>query len=316
MGTYVVRRVASAILVLAIVSVLTFLIFEVIPNGNPALRLAGRTATPANIAAIERTYGFNKPVYVQYLRTMDQIFTGRIISYAQHVNVLAQIRADLPVTVSLVLGAFVIWIALGTLLGLIAGYRAGSKLDTLITVINFGGISAPAFVIGYVLIYLLSFQIHVFPASGYAGIAHPVSWAEHLVMPWFSLAILYIGIYAQVLRASVIDTLGEDFVRTARAKGLPRRRVAVSHVLRASLLSIVALSGLDLAAVLGGSAILTETVFNLPGIGNYAGASIAALDEPPILVITMFGAFTVVLFSAIADIAYAVLDPRIRMDRP
>lgn len=316
MGTYVVRRVASAILVLAIVSVLTFLIFEVIPNGNPALRLAGRTATPANIAAIERTYGFNKPVYVQYLRTMDQIFTGRIISYAQHVNVLAQIRADLPVTVSLVLGAFVIWIALGTLLGLIAGYRAGSKLDTLITVINFGGISAPAFVIGYVLIYLLSFQIHVFPASGYAGIAHPVSWAEHLVMPWFSLAILYIGIYAQVLRASVIDTLGEDFVRTARAKGLPRRRVAVSHVLRASLLSIVALSGLDLAAVLGGSAILTETVFNLPGIGNYAGASIAALDEPPILVITMFGAFTVVLFSAIADIAYAMLDPRIRMDRP
>jgi peptide/nickel transport system permease protein len=316
MGTYVVRRAASAILVLAIVSILTFLIFEVIPNGNPALRLAGRTATPANIAAIERTYGFNKPVYVQYLRTMDQIFTGRIISYAQHVNVLAQIRADMPVTVSLVLGAFVIWITLGTLLGLIAGYRAGGKLDTLITVINFGGISAPVFVIGYVLIYLLSFQTHLFPASGYAGIADPLSWAGHLAMPWFSLAILYIGIYAQVLRASVIDTLGEDFVRTARAKGLPGRRVALSHVLRASLLPIVALSGLDLAAVLGGSAILTETVFNLPGIGNYAGASIAALDEPPILVITMFGAFAVVLFSAIADIAYAVLDPRIRMDRP
>jgi peptide/nickel transport system permease protein len=182
-------------------------------------------------------------------------------------------------------------------------------------VINFGGISAPVFVIGYVLIYLLSFQIHLFPASGYAGIAHPLSWAEHLVLPWFSLAILYIGIYAQVLRASVIDTLGEDFVRTARAKGLPGRRIALSHVLRASLLPIVALSGLDLAAVLGGSAILTETVFNLPGIGNYAGESIAALDEPPILVITLFGAFAVVLFSAIADIAYAVLDPRIRMDR-
>lgn len=315
MGTYVVRRCGSAILVLVIVSILTFLIFEVIPNGNPALRLAGRTATPANIAAIEKAYGFNKPIYVQYLRTMDQIFTGRIISYAQHVNVLQQIRADLPVTVSLVLGAFLIWIALGALLGLVAGYRAGGRVDTLITAINFGGISAPVFVIGYVLIYLLSFQTHLFPAGGYAGIAHPLSWAEHLVLPWFSLATLYIGIYAQVLRASVIDTLGEDFVRTARAKGLPGRRVALSHVLRASLLPIVALSGLDLAAVLGGSAILTETVFNLPGIGNYAGESIAALDEPPILVITLFGAFAVVLFSAIADIAYAVLDPRIRMDR-
>jgi peptide/nickel transport system permease protein len=316
MRTYILRRLASMVLVLVIVSILTFLIFEAIPNGNPALRLAGRTATPANIAAVERAYGFNKPLYVQYLRTMDQIFTGKIISYAQHINVLDQIRADLPVTLSLVLGAFVLWILLGTALGLVAGYRAGAAVDTLITVINFGGISAPAFVIGYLLIYLLSFRTHLFPASGYVGIADPLAWADHLVMPWFSLAILYVGIYAQVLRASVIDTLNEDFVRTAVAKGLSRRRVAVRHVLRASLLSIVALSGLDLAAVLGGSAILTETVFNLPGIGNYAGQSISALDEPPILVITLFGAFAVVVFSAVADIGYAMLDPRIRMDRP
>jgi peptide/nickel transport system permease protein len=315
MGTYIARRLTSMVLVLAIVSLLTFLIFDAIPNGNPALRMAGRTATPTEIAAVEQTYGFNKPIYVQYLRTMDQIFTGRIISYAQHVNVLDQIRADLPVTASLVLGAFVIWIILGLLLGLTGGYRAGGKVDTLITVVNFGGISAPVFVVGYLMIYLLSFRIHLFPASGYAGLSDPLSWADHLIMPWFSLAISYVGVYAQVLRASVVDTLNEDFVRTARAKGLSGRRVAVRHVLRASLMSIVALSGLDLAAVLGGSAILTETVFNLPGIGNYAGQSIGALDEPPIMVITLFGAFAVVLLSAIADVVYVMLDPRIRMAR-
>jgi peptide/nickel transport system permease protein len=315
MGLYIARRLASAFLVLVIVSILTFGIFDVIPDGNPALRLAGRTASPAQIAAVERTYGFNRPVYIQYLRTMDQIFTGKIISYAQHVNVVDQIKADLPVTASLVLGAFVIWISLGLLLGLIGGYRAGGVIDTSITVLNFGGISAPVFVIGYLMIYLLSFQIHLFPASGYAGISHPLSWADHLIMPWLSLAIAYIGIYAQVLRANVVDTLNEDFVRTARAKGLSGRRIAVRHVLRASLMSVVALSGLDLAAVLGGSAILTETVFNLPGIGNYAGQSIGALDEPPIMVITLFGAFAVVLFSTAADVLYALIDPRIRMER-
>lgn len=313
MGAFILRRTASALVVLFVVSVLTFLIFFAIPNGNPALRLAGRTATPANVAAIERIYGFDKPIWVQYLRTMKQIFTGRIVSYEQGVNVLSQLRADLPVTASLVLGAFVVWIVLGILLGMIGAYRAGGKIDTLITVINFGGISAPVFVVGYLMIYLLSFKVHAFPSSGYVGLADPLSWADHLVMPWFSLAILYIGIYAQVLRGSVIDNLNEDFVRTARAKGLSARRVAVRHVLRTSLLSIVALSGMDLAAVLGGSAILTETVFNLPGIGNYAGSSIAALDEPPIVVITLFGAFAVVIFSAVVDVVYAVLDPRIRM---
>ncbi|MGO9661416.1 MAG: ABC transporter permease [Acidimicrobiales bacterium] len=313
MGRFLLRRLASAAVVLFTVSVLTFLIFEVIPNGNPALRLAGRTATPANIAAVERAYGFNKPVYVQYLRTMEQVFTGRIVSYAQNLNVVSQIRQDLPVTASLVLGAAVIWLFLGIVLGLTAGLHAGGKIDKAITVLNFFGISAPSFVIGYVLIYVLSFTLHVFPSSGYVGLSDPLSWADHLVMPWFSLAILYTGIYAQVLRASVVDTLNEDHVRTARAKGLRRRRVLVHHVLRTSLIPIVSLSGLDIAAVLGGSAIIIEVVFNLPGIGNYASQAIGALDVPPVLVITLFGSFAVVTFSTIADILYAALDPRIRV---
>jgi peptide/nickel transport system permease protein len=312
MGRFLLRRLASAAVVLFTVSVLTFLIFEVIPNGNPALRLAGRTATPANIAAVEKAYGFNKPVYVQYLKTMEEVFTGRIVSYAQNLNVVSQVRQDLPVTASLVLGAAVVWLVLGIVLGLTAGLHAGGPIDKAITVLNFLGISAPSFVIGYVLIYLLSFKLHVFPSSGYVGLSDPLGWADHLVMPWFSLAILYTGIYAQVLRASVVDTLSEDHVRTANAKGLSRRRVLVHHVLRTSLIPIVSLSGLDIAAVLGGSAIIIEVVFNLPGIGNYASQAIGALDVPPVLVITLFGAFAVVIFSTVADILYAALDPRIR----
>ena len=313
MARFILRRLASSLVVLFAVSILTFLIFEAIPNGSPALRMAGRTATPANIAAVTKAYGFDKPLYQQYLKTMDQIFTGRIQSYTEHVNVFSQIRQDLPVTASLVLGAAAIWLIIGVTLGLIGGYRAGGKIDTGITVINFIGISAPSFVIGFILIYVLSFKVHVFPSSGYVGLAHPLRWADHLIMPWFCLAILYIGIYAQVLRANVIDTLNEDYVRTARAKGLTRRQVRIHHVLRTSLIPVVSLSGLDIAAVLGGGAIVIETVFNLNGVGQYAGQSIGALDVPPVLTITMLGAFAVVAFIAIVDVIYAALDPRIRL---
>lgn len=313
MARFLLRRLVSAVFVLFSVSVLTFLIFEVIPNGNPALRLAGRTATPANIAAVEKAYGFNRPLYDQYGRMMEEVFTGKVVSYAQGLNVVSQLRQELPVTASLVLGAAVLWIFFGILLGSVAGLHAGRKLDTGITVLNFVGISAPSFVIGYVLIYFLSFKLHVFPAGGYVGLADPLGWADHLAMPWASLAVLYTGIYAQVLRSSVVGALGQDHVRTARAKGLSRRRVVVHHVMRTSLIPIVSLSGLDIAAVLGGSAIIVEVVFDLPGIGNYASQSIGALDVPPVMVITLFGAFAVVLFSALADIAYALLDPRIRL---
>ncbi|HLH99147.1 MAG TPA: ABC transporter permease [Acidimicrobiales bacterium] len=310
---FALKRLASMVVVLFVVSALTFVIFQAMPNGNPALRMAGRTATQANIEAITKQFGFNKPIYVQYWRTMQQIFTGQISSYVNgQVNVLGQIKADLPVTLSLVLGAFVIWFVVSVILGLIGGYRAGKGIDTAITTFNFAGISAPVFVIGDILIYLFAFKTHIFPASGYVGIANPLGWAWHLVLPWISLAILYIGIYSQVLRSRVVDALGEDFVRTARAKGLSARRIALHHVLRTSLIPVVALSGLDIAGVLGGGAILTETVFNLPGVGYYAGTSIASLDVPPVMVITIFGAFLVVLFSAFADILYAVLDPRIR----
>ena len=308
-----IKRLASAIVVLFAVSILTFLIFVAIPNGDPALRLAGRTATPATIAQVRHSYGFDKPIYVQYLKTMNQIFTGKIQSYTQHVSVFSQIKRGLPATLSLAIGAAIIWMVVGIVLGVIGALRAGKATDVAITTVSFVGISAPSFVVGAILLYLLTYKATIFPAGGYIPLTtDPLSWAQHLILPWFTLAILYIGVYAQVLRSSVLEAMTTDAVRTARAKGLSPRRVLIKHVLRVSLIPIVSLWGLDFAAVIGGSTLVVEVVFNLNGIGQYAANSVRSLDVPPVLVVTLLGAFFVIFMNAIVDVLYAVLDPRIR----
>jgi peptide/nickel transport system permease protein len=314
MARFLVRRLISTVLVLVAISILTFLIFQAIPNGDPAQRLAGRTATPETVQAIRRTWGFDKPIYVQYAKTMKKIFTGSVISYTQQVNVVDQIRRDVPVTLSLALGAGVIWLALGVLFGVLAAVTAGRAVDRALTVRSLIGVSTPVFFIGAVMLYYLAFKVRLFPNGGYVGLTDdPVQWLYHMIMPWTALSILFIGFYSRVLRSNLLDAMGEDYVRTARAKGIGERRVLVRHVLRNSMIPIISLWGLDFAAVVGGGAILTESVFNLPGVGQYAAQSIGQLDVPPVLVITMFGAFFVVLLSAVVDVLYALLDPRIRL---
>ena len=314
MARFLVRRLASMAIVLIAISILTFLIFQAIPNGDPAQRLAGRTATPENVQAIRHSWGFDKPIYVQYGKTMEKIFTGNVVSYTQQVNVVDQIRRDVPVTLSLALGAGVIWLALGVLFGVLAAVSAGKLLDRALTVLSLIGISTPVFFIGAVMLYYLAFKVRLFPNGGYVGLTDdPVQWLYHMILPWTALSILFIGFYSRVLRSNLLDVMGEDFVRTARAKGISSRRVLVRHVLRNSMIPVISLWGLDFAAVVGGGAILTESVFNLPGVGQYAAQSIGQLDVPPVLVITMFGAFFVVVLSAIVDVLYAVLDPRIRL---
>ncbi|HEX4018277.1 MAG TPA: ABC transporter permease [Frankiaceae bacterium] len=311
---FITRRLASAVIVLFLVSVLTFLIFVAIPNGDPALRLAGRTATAADIASVRHNFGFDKPIWVQYWKIMQQIFNGSIQSYTQHVTVFSQIKRGLPATLSLAIGAAIIWMILGVLFGVIGALRAGKAADVTITTVSFIGISAPPFVVGALLLYFFTFKSHIFPAGGYVSLtSDPAQWFVHLVLPWFTLAILYIGVYAQVLRSSVLDALTTDAVRTAYAKGLSRRRVLIKHVLRVSLIPIVSLWGLDFAAVIGGSTLIVEVVFNLNGIGQYAAQSVRSLDVPPVLVVTLLGAFFVIVMNAIVDILYAVLDPRIRV---
>lgn len=319
MLVFAARRLVAMVLVLFAISALTFLIFQVIPDGDPALRLAGKLATPQEVRDVRIQWGFNKPVWVQYVRMMEQIFTGKVISYTQRVNVIEQIGEDLPATISLTVGASVLWLMLGVGLGVLGALlaqrgRVARGADRLLGAVAMTGISMPAFLLGDILLFYLGYKLHAFPLGGYVPLTEdPLRWFTHLVLPWLSLTVLFAGFYSRVLRASVLDTIGESYVATARSKGISPRRVMVFHVLRNSLLPIVSLWGLDFAAVLGGGALLTETVFNLHGVGQYAAESTQRLDIPPILVITMLTAFLVVVLSTVTDLIQAALDPRVRL---
>ncbi|MDX6639965.1 MAG: peptide/nickel transport system permease protein [Solirubrobacteraceae bacterium] len=314
MGRFVVRRLASMVVVLIAISMLTFLIFQAIPNGDPAQRLAGRTATPENVRAVRKTWGFDKPIYTQYWLTMKKIANGSVVSYTQSLNVEDEIRRDLPVTLSLALGAGVIWLFFGIVFGMLSALTAGRWLDRALTILSLIGVSTPVFLLATVMLYFFAFKLRIFPNGGYVKLTDdPIQWLNHLIMPWTALSVLFIGFYSRVLRSNILDTINEDYVRTARAKGLSERRVIVRHVVRNSLIPIISLWGLDFAAVVGGGAILTESAFNLPGVGQFAAESVQKLDVPPVLVIVMFGAFFVVLLAAVIDVLYALLDPRIRL---
>jgi peptide/nickel transport system permease protein len=314
MGRYILRKAISVVLVLFAISVLTFLIFQVIPNGDPAQRMAGRLADEQQIQDVRETWGFDKPIYVQYVNTMKLIFTGEVVSYTQQLNVMDQIKRDLPATISLAIGASILWLVIGVLFGILSALHAGKKIDTSLTVLAMIGVSMPVFFLGAMGVYFFGYKLNLLPVSGYVGITqNPWQWFTHLLMPWIVLSILYVGIYSRVMRGSILDTMNEDYVRTARAKGLGERQVMLKHVLRNSMIPVISLFGLDFAAVIGGAAILTESIFNLQGVGQYAAESVDRLDVPPVLVITMLGAFAVVVISAIVDVIFAYLDPRIRL---
>jgi peptide/nickel transport system permease protein len=313
--TFIVRRLIGALLVLIAVSFITYLIFVKIPGGDPAFRIAGRTATAQNIEDIREKLRLNDPFYEQYWAMMKSLFNGTLVSYSSQLNVVDQIKSGIPATFSLCIGAAVIWLFFGILVGIISAVTAGRWSDRVITVLALIGISLPVFWLGLIARYFFA-QGHPFafmPDGGYVPFtSNPWEWFTHLLMPWWVLAILFIGFYGRVLRSNILDTINEDYVRTAKAKGLPYRRVMVKHVLRNSLIPIVTLFGLDFAAVIGGSAILTETVFDLKGVGWYAAQAVQDLDLPPIMGVTIYATFFIVLFSVVVDLAYAWLDPRIR----
>jgi len=315
MAPFVVRRLAGMIAVLFAISVIVFLIFNVIPNSDPAQRMAGKNATPQLIANITEEWGFDEPLPEQYLKTMELIFTGELVSYSSRLDVDEEIRKGLPATASLCIGAAVIWMFFGILFGYLSAMRAGRLTDRVLTALALAGISMPVFLLASVFLYYLTFRVELFPSSGYVPLTeNPLDWAYHLILPWTTLAVLFVGFYSRVLRSNMLEAMNEDYVRTARAKGLDERRVMTRHVLRNSLIPIVTLFGLDFAAVIGGGAIITESIFSLGGVGQYAADSISNLDLPPIMAVTLFGAFFVVLFNTVVDIVYAYLDPRIRLE--
>jgi peptide/nickel transport system permease protein len=296
------------------VTVATFAVFFAIPGGEPERRIAGRTADPTTLAQVRRDFGLDEPAWEQYWLLMRRTADGTLISYTDRTNVREEVVRGIPATASLVVGAAIIWVVLGVLLGVAAARWAGRWPDRVLRGLSTLAISLPVFWVAAVSLYYLTSRHSVLPPGGYVPLTDdPLRWAEHLVLPWLVLALPFVGLYGRLLRSSLLDTLGEDHVRAAEAKGLRAGQVMWRHVLRNAMLPLVALFGLDLGAALGGGAILTEAVFGLQGVGQYAADAVGALDLPPVMGTTIYAAVFIVLFSALADIVYAGLDPRVRM---
>jgi len=314
MARFIARRLVGMVAVLFAVSLIVFVVFTVLPNTNPAQLLAGKNATPTLVKSIEDEWGFNDSLPEQYLTMMKKIFTGELTSYKPRIPVDEQIVDGIPATFSLTIGAAVIWLFFGLLLGYISALRAGSWIDRLLTGFSIAGISIPVFLIAPVFLYLFTYKFEIFPNAQYVPLSDdPGEWFMHLFLPWITLAILSIGFYNRVLRSNMLDVMNEDYVRTARAKGLSERQVMTRHVLRNSLIPIVTLFGLDFGATIAGTAIITETFYSIEGVGLYAAEAVQKFELPPIMGVAMYGAFFVVIVNAIVDIAYAYLDPRVRL---
>lgn len=320
MLAFVGKRLASTVLILFAISALTFLIFFATPGVDPAARIAGRNADPQTVAQVRTSFGLDRPLPVRYALMMKHLFVdGDLTSYVNRgQQVLPQITAAIPVTLSLVVGAAVLWMLLGTAMGTLAASSRGRVVDPLLSVLGLVGVSMPVYWLGEVVNLLTQSRLHLslfrwVPSLGYVPLTQDVGqWALHLLFPWLTLAILYAGIYARVLRGELISALSEDYVRTARAKGLSERRVLLKHALRCSLIPIVSLFGLDFGALVGGSALLTEVVFSLPGLGNLTYNALQNTDLPVIISAVVYAAFFIVLANALVDVGYARLDPRVR----
>lgn len=308
------RRLVSMLLVMFAVSVLVFLIFNAIPGGDPARRMAGPEAGDTQVEVIRREWGFDEPLPVQYLNTMEKLFGGDLVSYLNRLDVREEIGKGLPRTLSLALGAALLFIVAGVGIAVLTALRAGGTTDRLLSGLALAGVAIPGFWLAAMMSHYLGFELGLFPNSGYVPLTEdPVRWLWHMVLPWTALAILFTGVYARVLHVRILEAMNEDYARTARAKGLSERRVILHHALRNAMIPVVALWGLDVGAIIGGGAILIETIFNLQGVGQYAADSLEQLDLPPIMAVTLYGAFFIVILNTIADLAQAWLDPRVRV---
>jgi peptide/nickel transport system permease protein len=300
--------------VLFAVSVLVFLIFTAIPGGDPAARIAGEHATESQLEVIRHDWGFDRSSPVQYAEMMEKLFGGELISYFSRLNVRAEIWKGVPRTLSLALGAALLWLVGGVSLGVLTAVRAGQTTDRVLSALAVVGVSIPAFWLAAVMSHYLGFELGLFPNAGYVPLTRdPAQWAWHMALPWIALTILFVGVYARVLQVAILEAMHSDYVRTARAKGVSERRVVLRHALRNALIPVVALWSLDFGAVIGGGAILIETIFNLGGVGQYAYSSLQQLDLPPIMAVSLYGAFFIVILNTAADLIHAALDPRVRV---
>jgi peptide/nickel transport system permease protein len=332
---YIIRRTLAALVLLLVVSAVTFGIFFLLPRlaGETADQLAaqyiGKNPSPEAMEAIKKNLGFDQPVYIQFGRFVKQLFVGAQYkfgpdattchvpcfgySFKNHLEVWPEISSRLPVTLSLAFGAAVLWVLSGVATGVVSALRPRSFFDRISMGVALAGVSLPIFFTGALLLFLFSYQWPVFDNLHYVNFTDdPLSWARNLVLPWIALAFLYSALYARLTRAGMLETMNEDYIRTARAKGLVEHKVVVRHGLRAALTPILTIFGMDLGLLLGG-AVITEQVFSLQGIGAFAVSAIADNDLPKILGVTMVAAFFIVLCNLLVDLLYAAVDPRVRL---
>jgi peptide/nickel transport system permease protein len=331
---FIIRRLIMTVFLLLLVSMITFAIFFLVPRlaGQTAYQLAaqyvGRNPIPSEIKAVEVKLGLNAPLYLQYGRYIKGIVAGihynngTDISYCpfpcfgysfrNQQPVWPQLISDAPVTLSIAVGAAVLWLIGGVSIGVLSALRRGSFFDRLSMGVALAGVSLPVFFTGLIALELFSYHWPIFPNVHFVPLTeNPLLWARNLILPWVTLAFLYAALYARLTRAGMLETMGEDYIRTARAKGLAERKVVVKHGLRAALTPIVTIFGLDLGLLLGG-AILTETTFSFPGLGQFTILAIQNQDLPEIMGVVMIASFFIVIANMIVDILYAVVDPRVR----
>jgi peptide/nickel transport system permease protein len=316
-GAYIVRRVLWAILLLLVVSFLTFVIFNVFPSADPAALRAGRNATPALVEQIRRNLGLDKPFYTQYWYYLKGLVEHFNLGYSYYnsESVKSEIFSRLPATISVTVGGFIVWMLIGIPVGIVSAIKPRSILDRVMMGGSLVAISAPVYFLGLVSLFLFAKgtgQLQWFGAAGsYVPISqNPGTWFDSLILPWLTLSAAFAAFYARMTRGNLIETMHEDYIRTARAKGLRESRVITKHGLRAALTPIVTMAGMDIGLLLGG-AILTEIVFNIPGVGRYAYLAITNSDLPAIQGTVLFGAFFIVFANLFVDILYAFLDPRV-----
>jgi peptide/nickel transport system permease protein len=316
---FLVFRIGQSILVLWAASVAVFLLFFVGPGPNQVARtFAGRLATPARLAQIKHDLHLDQPLYLQYLHWVGNLLRGNLgYDYYKGQSVNSVVASALPETLSLVIGAAILWLGYGVISGIISAVRPRTVLDRGFTVSALFFYSMPTFVLGLSLIWIFAYKLssvtQFFPFHGYVAItANPGKWFEYLILPWLTLAMVQAASYTRLTRASMLEVLGEDYIRTARSKGMSERRLITVHGLRSALTPVVTLAGLDIGTLLGG-VIITETLFGIPGLGWTIVQAIDQQDLPIIMGIAILAAVFVVTANLIVDILYAVLDPRVRL---
>jgi len=319
MGRYIIRRLLWTVVVILVVTLITFVIFYVLPSGDPALRFAGKEPTPQVLAQVRRDLGLNHNVAIQYLLYLKHLvlgdrygWPGLGFSYSTGAAIAPQLWQRALITIQLVVGAAVMWILIGIPIGVYSALKPRSVFDRSSLFVGLVFISTPVFWFGLLMLWLFWDTLGWLPGTGYVAFTNnPVEWAGHMLMPWLVLALPFAAIYARIVRSNMLDTLGEDYIRTARAKGLPERRVIANHALRASVVPIVTLLAVDVAQLIGGT-VVVETIFNLQGLGSWVLDGALNEDLPVTLAVTLVATVAVCILSLFADVIYAYLDPRVR----